>query len=44
MDEIMRNLGPPLGVMLAAIIAHIWARGVHRRERERSRRRAHPAE
>jgi hypothetical protein len=42
MDEILRNLAPPLGVMAAAIVAHLWARGVHRRGR--ARRPAHPAE
>lgn len=42
MDEIMRNLAPPLGVLLAAIILHLWARGVHRRGR--APREAHPAE
>ena len=42
MDEVMRNLAPPLGVFLAALIAHIWARGAHRRARQR--REAHPAE
>jgi hypothetical protein len=44
MDEIMRNLAPPFGVMLAAAILHVWARGLHERTAERSRRRAHPAE
>jgi hypothetical protein len=44
MDEIMRNLAPPLGVFLAAIILHLWARGLHKRTAERSRRRAQPAE
>ena len=42
MDEILRNLAPPLGVMAAAIAAHLWARGAHRRAR--ARRAAHPAE
>ena len=40
MDEIMRNLAPPLGVGLVTLVAWIWARGAHRRER----REAHPAE
>jgi hypothetical protein len=44
MDEIIRNLAPPLGVMAAAIVLHLWARGLHRRTAERSRRRAPPAE
>lgn len=44
MDEIMRNLAPPLGVFLMSVTAYLWGRGVHRREAERSRRRAHPAE
>jgi hypothetical protein len=44
MDEIMRNLAPPLGVLLAAIILHLWGRGVHRRARARARREPHPAE
>jgi hypothetical protein len=42
MDEIMRNLAPPLGVLLAAIILHLWARGM--RQRTRARREARPAE
>jgi hypothetical protein len=41
MDEIMRNLAPPLGVLLAAIILQLWARG-HRRAR--ARREVRPAE
>lgn len=44
MDEIMRNLAPPLGLMALAIGFHFWARNLHRRTRERSRRSAHPAE
>jgi hypothetical protein len=44
MDEIMRNLAPPLGVFLAATLLHLWARGLHKRTAERSRRRAQPAE
>lgn len=44
MDEIVRNLGPPLGMALVAIVTWLWARGLHRRTAERSRRRAHPAE
>jgi hypothetical protein len=44
MDDIMRNLAPPLGVFLTAIILHLWARGLHKRTAERSRRRAQPAE
>jgi hypothetical protein len=44
MDEIIRNLGPPLGVGLITLVGYLWARGLHRRTAERSRRRAHPAE
>ncbi len=45
MDEIMRNLAPPLGAMAAAIVLHLWARGLHRREAAAgARRRARPAE
>ena len=44
MDEIIRNLAPPVGGLGAALVIYSWARGVHRRERERSRRRAEPAE
>lgn len=45
MDEIMRNLAPPLGVGLISLVAWLWARGLHRRTAERSRRRReHPAE
>jgi hypothetical protein len=44
MDEIMRNLGPPLGVFLMAVTAYLWARGAHRRDAARARRRADPAE
>jgi hypothetical protein len=39
----MRNLAPALGVFLAAIMLHLWARGLHKRTAERSRRRAQPA-
>jgi hypothetical protein len=42
MDEIIRNLVPPLGVFLTALIIYVWGRGAHRRARER--REAHPAE
>lgn len=42
MDEIMRNLAPPIGVLSAAILLHLWARRNHRRLR--ARREAHPAE
>lgn len=44
MNEIMRNLAPPLGLMIGAIALHLWARGVHRREAVRTKRPAHPAE
>lgn len=44
MDEIMRNLAPPLGVGLVTLIMYLWARGVHRRDRARARREPHPAE
>jgi hypothetical protein len=44
MDEIMRNMAPPLGVFLAAVILHLWARGVHRRAHARVRRQPHLAE
>jgi hypothetical protein len=42
MDEMLRNPAPPLGVGLVTLAAWIWARGAHRRARER--REAHPAE
>lgn len=41
-DEIMRNLAPPLGVLLAAVILQLWARRAHRRAR--ADRETHPAE
>jgi hypothetical protein len=44
MDEIMRNLGPPLGVFLLSIVIYLWGRGAHRRDAARARRRTHPAE
>lgn len=44
MDEIMRNLAPPLGVGLLSLVMYLWARGVHRRARARARRESHPAE
>lgn len=44
MDEIIRNLGPPLGVGLVTLVMYVWARGVHRRARARARHEAHPAE
>lgn len=44
MDEIMRNLAPPLGVGLVTLAAYLWARGAHERARARARREAHPAE
>ena len=44
MDEIMRNLAPPLTVGLVTLVAWVWARGVHRRAHIRARREAHPAE
>lgn len=44
MDEILRNLAPPLGVGLFTLFGWIWARGLHRRARARARREAHPAE
>jgi len=44
MDEIMRNLAPPLGAGLLALAVYLWARGAHRRARARARREAHPAE
>lgn len=43
-DEIMRNLAPPLAVGLVTLAAWRWARGAHRRARTRARREAHPAE
>jgi len=42
MDEIIRNMGPPLGVGLISLGMYLWARGTHRRNR--ARREAHPAE
>jgi hypothetical protein len=42
MDEVMRNMAPPLGVLLAAVILQLWARGMHRRLRARLG--SHPAE
>lgn len=44
MDEILRNLAPPLGLGLITLVTWIWARGLHKRTAERSRRRAQPAE
>jgi hypothetical protein len=44
MDEIIRNMGPPLGVGLISLVGYLWARGLHKRTAERSRRRAQPAE
>ncbi|HVG47499.1 MAG TPA: hypothetical protein VM899_05105 [Rubellimicrobium sp.] len=44
MDEIIRNMGPPLGVGLISLVGYLWARGVHGRARKRARREAHPAE
>jgi hypothetical protein len=44
MDEIIRNLAPPLGAGLVTLVTYLWARGVHRRSAARARRRAHPAE
>jgi hypothetical protein len=44
MDEILRKLAPPVGVALVTLVGWIWARGAHRRARERARREAHPAE
>jgi hypothetical protein len=45
MDEIIRNLAPPVGVGLVTLVGYLWARGLHRRTAERSRRKAqHPAE
>jgi hypothetical protein len=45
MDEIIRNLAPPLGAGLLTLVMYVWARGLHRRTAERSRRRReHPAE
>jgi hypothetical protein len=44
MDEIIRNLAPPLAVGLATLVAWIWARGAHRRARARAMREPHPAE
>ncbi|HEX8238877.1 MAG TPA: hypothetical protein VF574_03955 [Allosphingosinicella sp.] len=44
MDEIMRNLAPPLGVGLFTLVAWAWARGAHRRARARARHEAYPAE
>jgi hypothetical protein len=42
MDEVIRNLAPPLAVGLVALAAYLWARGAHRRARRR--REAQPAE
>ncbi|HEY0130317.1 MAG TPA: hypothetical protein VGB57_02845 [Allosphingosinicella sp.] len=42
MDEIVRNLAPPLAVGLVTLVGYLWARGAHRRARQR--RLAHPAE
>jgi hypothetical protein len=42
MDEFIRNLAPPLGVLLAAVILQLRARGMH--WRTRAQREAHPAE
>jgi hypothetical protein len=44
MDEIIRNLAPPVGGLGAAIIFYLWAQGLHRRARARAEREAHPAE
>ena len=44
MDEVMRNLAPPLAVGLVALVGYLWARGAHQRARARARREAHPAE
>jgi hypothetical protein len=44
MDEIIRNLAPPLGAGLFTLVGYLWARGLHRRTRARARREAHPAE
>jgi hypothetical protein len=44
MDEIIRNMGPPLGVGLISLVGYLWARGLHARARARARREAHPAE
>ncbi|HEX8238876.1 MAG TPA: hypothetical protein VF574_03950 [Allosphingosinicella sp.] len=42
MDEIIRNLAPPLGAGLLTLAIYLWARGAH--ERARARRETHPAE
>lgn len=42
MEEIIRNLAPPLGAGLLTLVVYVWARGLHRRAR--ARRDAHPAE
>ncbi|MGA9581008.1 MAG: hypothetical protein WBR13_03435 [Allosphingosinicella sp.] len=44
MDEIIRNLAPPLGVGLISLFGYLWARGVHRRARIRARRKPNPVE
>jgi hypothetical protein len=44
MDEIIRNLAPPLEAGLLTLVMYVWARGAHRRARARARREAHPAE
>ncbi len=44
MDEIVRNLAPPLGAGLLTFVIYIWARGAHERARARARREPHPAE
>jgi hypothetical protein len=42
MDEVFRNLAPPLGAGLLTLVIYLWARGVHRRTR--TKRDAQPAE
>jgi hypothetical protein len=44
MDEIVRNLVPPLGVGLVTLIAYLWARGAQGPARARARREAQPVE
>jgi hypothetical protein len=42
MDEIIRNLAPPLGAALLTLVIYLWARGAH--GRASARRETHPAE
>jgi hypothetical protein len=42
MEEIIRNLAPPLGAGLLTLVIYLWARGAH--ARARARRQTHPVE